>query len=108
MTATLLLVVLSGEEMLPGAVGYVVSVPRRRVRRAVVRNRVRRLLREALRVAVRRAEEQGKRLPFAAVGLVWRAAGGEELRRLRLAEVVAPVEELLQQAVEEGSGCASS
>ncbi len=78
--------------------GYVVSVPRRRVRRAVLRNRLRRLLREALRYLVREAREA---LPFSAVGVVWRGAEEERLRRIKLADVVPPLRQLFQRAQEE-------
>jgi ribonuclease P protein component len=95
----LLLVVLcregGGEEM-----GYLISVSRRRVRRAVARTRLRRLLREAVRRVVQ--EYEHRELPLAATALVWRAAlGWEEVRRLRLGDVLPQIRELFQRACAE-------
>jgi ribonuclease P protein component len=80
----------------PGSVGYVVSVPRRRVKKAVVRSRIRRLLREALRQLLPRF---ALKLPLQAVALVWRGNAPEHPARIRLHDVLPVVQEVLQQAV---------
>ncbi len=80
--------------------GYLISVSRRRVRRAVARTRLRRLLREAVRRVVQ--EYEHRELPLAATALVWRAAlGWEEVRRLRLGDVLPQIRELFQRACAE-------
>ena len=86
----------AGQEM-----GYVVSVPRRWVRKAVARSRLRRLLREALRQALQELEEGT--FPFVrAAALVWRSPlGWEEVRRLRLRDVLPQVRELFRRACKE-------
>ncbi|MCS7177470.1 MAG: ribonuclease P protein component [Candidatus Kapabacteria bacterium] len=80
------------------AIGYVVSVPRRRVRKAVLRNRLRRLLREGVRRLCQEASEKGLKLPVREIGVVWRGSlTEEELRRLRLSHLMLALRELFQQ-----------
>ncbi|MCS7170320.1 MAG: ribonuclease P protein component [Candidatus Kapabacteria bacterium] len=98
--ASLTLVVLCQDEE-TRTMGYVVQVPRRWIRRSVVRNRLRRLLREALRAVIREFDRDGVALPFAAVGIAWRAAPHEAIERVRLWDVLPHVRELLQRAREE-------
>ncbi len=101
-SAMMTVVVLYREGENKGDVGYVVSVPRRRVRQAVERNRLRRLMRAALCTAVKQMQSTEGDIPFRAVGLVWRGSEEKPVKRLRLWDILPQVRELLRRAWE---GC---
>ncbi len=81
------------------SLGYVVSVPRRRERQAVVRSRLRRLLREALRITLREFSAEGPP-PFTALAVVWRSSGQLSVKQLRLWDVLPQLRQLMWQAWE--------
>lgn len=83
-----------------GKLGYVVSVSRRRERRAVVRSRLRRVLREALRLTIREIAAQEGRIPFAALAVVWRGVGLSPRGQVRLWDVLPQLRQLVWQAWE--------
>lgn len=100
--ASVLLVALCRKEEEGEQMGYVISVPRRRVRRAVARSRLRRLLREAVRQVVQEWERERTRVPVVAAALVWRTPlSWAEVRRLRLGDVLPQVRDLFQHVCAE-------